>query len=421
MPEKNKIIVDNLPKKIIENSIYVINQPNPNSYTHNFFKYPCKFIPEIPRWAINTYLPNKNNAIILDPFAGSGTTLLEASLQNISSFGTEIDQVAKLVIKVKTTKLQKEQITNITTITKKIINKINNNTIKETEILLPDINNLKHWFTDDVLKQLGYIYYSIQKISDNDIKDFMLVAMASIIKKVSNADDISPKPYVSNKIKKTIPSVSKLYEDTIKRFIEAIKQLQSINMGKVELGGDATHIPLKDNSVDLAVTSPPYINAFDYVRTMRLENLWLHLTNENDLLQSKKKYIGTESFSSKDEEKDLEILNDSELLKQYYSKILNIDKKRALVVKKFFDEMKKNLQEVYRVLKKDSKYIIVIGNCCIRKINIDSWKVLEDISRVVGFTYINHISYEIQNPYIRIPRKGQGGKIAIDHILIIQK
>jgi DNA modification methylase len=421
MPEKNKITVDNLPQRIIENSIYVIDQPNPNSYTHNFFKYPCKFIPEIPRWAINTYLTNKNNAIILDPFAGSGTTLLEASLQNISSFGTEIDQVAKLVIKVKTTKLQKEQITNIKTITKKIINKINSNTIKETEILLPDINNLNHWFTDDVLKHLGYIYYSIQKISDKDIKDFMLVAMASIIKKVSNADDISPKPYVSNKIKKTIPSVSKLYEDTINRFIEAINQLQNIDMGKVELGGDATHIPLKDNSIDLAVTSPPYINAFDYVRTMRLENLWLHLTNENDLLQSKKKYIGTESFCSKDEEKDLEILNDSELLNQYYSKIFDIDKKRALVVKKFFEEMKKNLQEVYRVLKKDSKYIIVIGNCCIRKVDIDSWKVLEDLSRVIGFTYINHISYEIQNPYIRIPRKGQGGKIAIDHILIIQK
>lgn len=421
MPEKNKIVVENLPQNIIENSIYVIDQPNPNSYTHNFFKYPCKFIPEIPRWAINTYLSNKANPQILDPFAGSGTTLLEASLQNISSFGTEIDQVAKLVIKVKTTKLKIEQITTITNLTKNIIDNINTNNIKDTEIILPEINNLNHWFSDDVLKQLGYIYYSIQRIADTDIKDFMLIAMASIIKKVSNADDISPKPYVSNKIKKTIPSVSKLYDDTINKFIDAIKQLQNIKMGNVEVMGDATHIPLKDNSIDLAITSPPYINAFDYVRTMRLENLWLHLTTEHDLLSSKKKYIGTESFCSKDEEKDLSILNDSELLKQYYYKIYDIDKKRALVVKKFFDEMKKNLQEVYRVLKKDSKYIIVIGNCCIRKINIDSWKVLEDLSRVIGFTYMNHISYEIQNPYIRIPRKGQGGKIAIDHILIIQK
>ena len=44
--------------------------------------------------------------------------------------------------------------------------------IKENEIILPEINNLNHWFTDDVLKQLGYIYYSIQLIADNDIKDF---------------------------------------------------------------------------------------------------------------------------------------------------------------------------------------------------------------------------------------------------------
>lgn len=57
MPSENSkidesIVVESLPKNIIEGATYSISQNNPNKYTHGFFKYPCKFIPEIPRWAI---------------------------------------------------------------------------------------------------------------------------------------------------------------------------------------------------------------------------------------------------------------------------------------------------------------------------------------------------------------------------------
>ena len=49
MPGKRKVTVDELPVEIKDDTIYVINQPNPNSVTHNYFKYPCKFIPDIPK------------------------------------------------------------------------------------------------------------------------------------------------------------------------------------------------------------------------------------------------------------------------------------------------------------------------------------------------------------------------------------
>ena len=75
--------------------------------------------------------------------------------------------------------------------------------------------------------------------------------------------------------------------------------------------------------------------------------------------------------------------------------------------------MKNNLQEVYRTLKPGAKYVIVIGNSTIRKINVESWKVLKDIALTIGYNYITHVGYEIQNPYIRIPRGNQGGKILV--------
>lgn len=92
--------VEALPLETHKDASYIIKQNNPNNYTHGFFKYPCKFIPEIPRWAIKKYMP-KNGKIVFDPFAGSGTTLLEAQIQGYDSYGTEIDPVAKKLLMLK--------------------------------------------------------------------------------------------------------------------------------------------------------------------------------------------------------------------------------------------------------------------------------------------------------------------------------
>ena len=416
-----KIIVSSLPNTVIEDAVYSINQSNPNTYTHNYFKYPCKFIPEIPRWAINSYLGKKKDAVVLDPFSGSGTTLLEASLAGCIGIGGEIDEVAKLITKVKTTKLSNQEIAQIEKIVTSIIDKIEINEYSETEVTLPAINNLTHWFEDNVLNELGYIYHSICLIENKNIKNFLLICMASIIKRVSNCDDISPKPYVSNKIKKKIPSVPKTFNDVVSKNILSMIELKDCNLNKVEIMGDAKHLDIKNDSVDLAVTSPPYINAFDYVRTLRLENLWLNMATEDELRNKKKLYMGTESINVKIEREKLEILERSDLLNDYFQKIRAIDERRALIVKRFFEDMEDNLNEVYRVLKKNSYYVIVIGNSTIRKTNVESWRILKDLSVKMGFNYVTHFGYEIQNPYIRIPRGSKGGKISIDHILVLQK
>ena len=200
-----------------------------------------------------------------------------------------------------------------------------------------------------------------------------------------------------------------------------MEEFGNISLAPTTIDGDALHIPLRDNVVDLALTSPPYINAFDYVRTLRLENLWLKIANEDELRKKKKGYVGTESINIRQERSQLTIIKSSSLLKKYYDSITMLDTKRALIVKRFFEDMKKNLQEVYRVLKPGSKYVIVIGNSTIRKVDVESWKVLADIATPIGYKYIGHFAYQIKNPYIRIPRGTKGGKIALDHVLILEK
>lgn len=416
---KEKIIeVESLPVDIESGAAYSIKQANPNSYTHGMFKYPCKFIPEIPRWGINAFLPQKQG-VIFDPFSGSGTTLLEANINGIDAYGTEIDDIAKLIIKVKTTVLDLKQIEFLEQSYLGIINTISRD---DAEVFRPEIDNLEHWFSENTINQLGRMKVYIDHIENDDIRDFFKLCMVSIIKRVSNADDTSPKPYVSNKIIKAPPTVEKEFSTVFHRYEQMMLELLNVDkMGNTNIiQGDALGFSMPFG-IDLAITSPPYINAFDYGRTMRLENLWMGTLTEEELRQKKSQYVGTEKIDSKMEKSDFSILEKSNLLKGYYEQIVEQDEKRALVVKKFFEDMEKNLHCIYRQMNVGGKYMIVIGNSTIRKVNVESWKVIEEIANKMGFTTIQHFSYIIQNPYIRIPRKGMGGKISRDYVLVLEK
>lgn len=416
----DSIEVDELPLKTDDGTSFTIKQRNTNTYTHGFFKYPCKFIPEIPRWSITKYMP-ENGSLVFDPFSGSGTTLLEAKILGYDSVGTEIDPVAKKIIKVKTQDYSKKDLLDIDDDYKKIVTLI----LEEKQnipIFKPSINNLEHWFTKENLMILGKLKTMLDLVENKKSRSFLELVFLSIIKAVSQADDSSPKPYVSKKIIKKAPNALEKFKSTFERYrknLEEYADLQLDNNSEI-VTGDAL-VTYDKFKADIAITSPPYINAFDYPRTLRLENLWVETHTEESILDSKGQYVGTEKFKiSQENEKSFDILDESLLLKEKFYKIKEVDEKRALVVKKFFDDMKQNLVNVKEHLKKDSVYVIVIGNSTIRKENIESWKILKDIAENLGYEYIEHISYNIMNPYIRIPRSGRGGKISQDHILVLK-
>ena len=381
MFSKEVIETDNLPLDNKLGAIYSINQSSVNSYTHGFFKYPCKFIPEIPRWAIKKYVKDKDESI-LNSFTGSGTTLLEAAINGNNSYGIEIDEVAKLISRVKTEKYNKKEVKSIQDEFEKIISEYDN--IKEYRV--PEIDNLEHWFPKENIQELGKILQQINEIDNVKIKNFFKVCFVSIIKKCSYTDDSSPKPYVSSKIKKIPANPKDEFIKIYNKYYKGIEDLAKIkNFGEVEiLKGDALNFEL-ETKVNLVITSPPYINAFDYGRTMRLENLWLGLLTENELRDKKKDYVGTEKIKTYKEKEDLSILKESEILEKVYKKIVQSDEKRALIVKKFFDDMKTNYNQVKKCLNKDGHYVIVIGDSNIRQVKVKSSEILTEIAINNGF------------------------------------
>lgn len=418
------IEVLHLPVEIENGKTYVINQPNPNSYTHSYFKYPCKFIPELPRWALNKYI-TKSNENVLDPFSGSGTTLLEANLKGLNAYGTEIDSFAKLLIKVKTTLLDIPEINYIKKWIKNLISSYKDSFKDYEDPFVPQINNLYHWFPEENVQKLGLIKKEISKVENQRIADFLKVCLASSVRKCSYADDVSPKPYVSKKIKKVPSDPFIIYPTVVEKYLQLMNEFvmhsRTNSIGNTELlNGDALNINT-DLKFNIAITSPPYINAFDYVRTLRLENLWLNLESEDTLRRKKKDYVGTENIKVKIEEEDLSILKLSDELRDIYYRIEAVDKKRAVIVKKFFEDMRQNLLEVKDVLVDGGKYCIVIGDSTIRKVHVKSWKIISDIAISEGYELDTYFSYIIQNHYLRIPRGKRGGKINKDYVFVLKK
>ena len=196
---------------------------------------------------------------------------------------------------VKTTKLSKKDVIDIKQNLKNIISIINSDDV-------PNIKNINHWFPEENILKLNSIYHNINNSKLNDkIKSFYLVCFISIIRKSSYSDDVSPKPYVSTKIKKTPLDPFILFEKIVTNYLEKFDSDEfNLHHDVKYIGDDARLATSKKyfKKVKLICASPPYINAFDYVRILRLENIWLRNLNDDTIIQHKVKQIGTEQIYS---------------------------------------------------------------------------------------------------------------------------
>ena len=396
---------------IPNNSEILVIGEDQNWATHGIHKYPAKYIPEFPRWAIKKF--SKKGELIIDPFSGSGTTNIEAMLQGRKSYSLDVDPLAILLTKVKTTPLNLKKLNESS---EKLLNNI-----KETKTpkRVPNFKNRDHWFKKEVTQKLSIIKESIEKEENEDIKDFFKVNLSAIVRVCSNADLGSHKPCVRKGINRRIPEPIDKFEKTLKENIKGMKEFVENLPEKYHPSGliskDALDIKLENNSVKLAVTSPPYINALDYARTHKLEYYWLEFF-KGSLVELKKDFVGTEQVYAK-QYKEFHTLEIEEL-DSLMEKIYNKDPKRAYIVYKYYIDMEQNLKEIYRVLEDGGKYVIFIGNNQIRGYTVENYKFIKDIAKKVGFKLYNYFKSGIINHYIPFDR---AEKIDKDHVLVLEK
>lgn len=402
-------------------SILIIS--NDQSYlTHGIHKFPAKFFPELPRYLIRKYSEEGDH--VLDPMCGSGTTLLEAMLNNRIGIGIDIDPIARLISKVKTTPIDSESLESESDALNTMIQELA--TSETYRPIIPDFNYRDNWFRPFVLNELGIIRDSIDSMISQqiEISDFFKVVLSSIIRDVSNADPHCTRTVLRKKVVKRIDP-----GDTISRFTQALSRQQivmdeftsiakTLNKGHVLLpDGNAIQTGLENDSMDLVVTSPPYINAVDYPRTHQLEMYWLGLLGDGPLSHVKRKYIGTETVY-KNEYENLRLSGYETLdliLEQIYAK----DPRRSFIVFKFFEDMKQQLSEMFQVLKPGGRYCVAIGNNLIRGVEVRSDEILSEIATSsVGFELENTFFSKLIRHFIRIPRPE---RMLGEWVLVLQK
>ncbi len=393
--------------------------------THGIHKFPAKFFPELPRYLIQRY--SSKGDYVLDPMCGSGTVVLEAMLNERKPIGIDIDPIARLITKTKTTPLHGEYLgaaaKGLLTLIQDRYNE------SEKAFTLPEFHYRDNWFRPFVLEELAIIRDCIFKETlrerMSDIQNFFLIIFSSIIRDVSNADPSCTRTVIRKKQQRRISP-----GETIKKFADALlsqvdsmnqlaESLQFLEYHEVTLAeGSATSMPLLNNSVDLAITSPPYINAVDYPRTHQLEMYWLNLIKDGPLSLMKRNYIGTETVYKK-EYSQLQATGYATvdpLLKKIYQQ----DPRRSFIVFKFVKDMTKQLSETYRVLRPGGRYCIAIGSNLIRGVKVESHKMLSEIAtnHRVGFELERSFFSGLIRHFIRIPRKE---RMLGEWVLILRK
>ncbi len=180
-------------------------------HTHAIHRYPAKFFPELPRWAIKKY--TKPRDWVLDPFTGSGTVNLESMLLDRNSVGIDVDPFARFLTRVKTTILDQDTLKQVERTLQSCMERFG-----EIDVELPDFPYRDHWFNHYTLQELAYIKQCINELHvTRTIRNFLLVVFSSVIRAVSNADNNCTRTVVRKKLNKQVKP-----NDAIRRFMNRL-------------------------------------------------------------------------------------------------------------------------------------------------------------------------------------------------------
>lgn len=295
----------------------------------SIYKYPAKFIPQVIAFALKTY--GEHGMKVFDPFAGYGTVGLVSRLYGYSYILWELNPLINIIHN--TAIMNKTEI-DLPYIMEEIKN--------SKEEFVPKWSNLSYWYPEDFLPLLSKAWGYIHSITDEK-KYFILIPLLKITKYFSYADEKVYKLYKSKYSKGKIEILlktdwkSKFYrmlEKEIFTLINKIKEYKKLNPKNVDYeikaGIDTLENKL-DKEVNILITSPPYLQAQEYIRTTKLELFWLGYSEQYIKSLSKKEipYRKTKNikiFSSKYYEYREKIKEERlrELYDNYFNAILSI-------------------------------------------------------------------------------------------------
>jgi len=390
------------------------NKLHPNdSMFHDWYRFVLSFPPHLVQHYIHKFNIDKNK-VILDPFCGTGTTIVESKLNRIPAIGIEANPFAHFATAVKTGwSIKGEELESMAhEIASETVTKLKFEGIDDAPILggnVPELNlntvdmhAHKLLITNSIsplpLHKTLSLLSTLKQYKAHPCFNHALLALAkALVFKISNLK-FGPEVGVG-KPKLDYPVISSWLGEITKiaRDVASIEG-NAYPPCKAILGDSRQISTLLDhNSVDVVITSPPYPNEKDYSRTTRLESVILgFISNVEELRKFKKTMIRSNTRGIyKDDEDDKWVANNENVLnlaekierkRIQMGKSSGVENLYSRVTLQYFGGMAKHFADLRHVLKKGALLAYVVGDqASYFKVMIRTGELIAEIAQSLGY------------------------------------
>jgi DNA modification methylase len=418
-----------------------------NRLTHYLFRYPAKFHPPILRELILRY--SRQGGLILDPFVGSGSLLVEASTLGRHSIGIDVDPIA---IEVARAKVMRFDITRLEHSSERLLEKLKRyerlpaeykrrthvdlssasfrDQQRRVRTYIPRIPDIEHWFRRYVIVDLALILRSIDELdAGSKHKRFFNVVFASIIRNSSNADPVPVSGLEVTAHMRRIDEAGRvinpfaLFRSALLSAVRAAGRFSALapkGVSAEALAGSATKVyRTVGRKVDAVITSPPYQGAVDYYRRHKLEMYWLGFTKTEDQRRALlDKYIGRIAVPARLQRKS-QAQQMGQLSARWAQRIARRSPSRATGFRHYIKSMSNMFEEIGRLMRPGRPAVFVVGNSNWMGYQIPTADLLREAA-AKHFKMKDIFYYPIKNRYMSYTRHN-GANIRKDFVLVMRR
>jgi len=384
--------------------------------------FPARMAPEIALSGLDK-LPQ--DFVVLDPMAGSGMVLGTAAKLGLRAIGYDIDPLACMISKV-----------NGTRVIEKTVRSACNELIEKTkklsveDITLPWIDKdietkryIEFWFASNQIDQLRRLSFLLVKepfTSNITTINVLKVAVSRLIvtkePKASRARDTAhSRPHrtiIENEFD-VIDALPKSLDHVLKA-LSPNDVLRDVSAYR----GDARKMGrIKSDSIDRILTSPPYLNAIDYMRGHRLALIWFGYSL-CALRKLRSRYVGAEISRSQ---------RMSSTVQKFFENLHpDVDERKRNMLRRYYTDLWSITREAYRVLAPSRKATYVIGNSRVKGHEVRNCDLLNLAAKQNGFEIVDHFTRQIPEQKRYLPLlSSQGTNLArrmnTEHIVTFRK
>lgn len=469
----DKLLIEKL--KALPIDYWDFREDDTKEYTHGLHNYPAMMVCPISRNIIRMVKELQPVHALFDPFAGSGTVLVEGMLSGIETVaGNDINPLALLLTKVKTTPIKHDLLVKETdsllsrissrrselswaldSIDSYIIDTLGLDVAdkkgwgdeapkyleqfceeKKLDIIVPDFKNLGYWFRPRVILELSIIKTEIEKIQDKDVRDFIFIALSESIRFVSNRRNGEFKmfrmpvakvhtfnPDVFNEFKKIlIRNIDKMQD-----FCEALEKENAHPKVSVFRNDACTLTDAPDDTYDLIITSPPYGDSRTTVAYGEYSRLSLQWINLFDLTEKEIMGVDRSLMGGKKYRNGFEFTLQSPTLRESLERLKDTDVERAGDVYSFYADLDASIKSVAAKTCSGGYQFWVVGNRTVKNELLKTDVIITELAPQYGLTPIFTVDRNIPNkvmPSQNSPTNvsgATGSTMTMEHIIILRK